>query len=64
MDHRDQTKAYIMVFDRKGEPITVKHVGQHMGFLRVIEGMSSDQPATILFIGTGQLQRFRLDAEN
>jgi len=47
----DQTKAYIMVFDRKGEPIAVKHVGQHMGFLRVIEGLSSDQPATILFIG-------------
>ena len=60
----DQTKAYIMVFDRKGEPIAVKHVGQHLGFLRVIEGLSSDQPATILFIGTGQLQRFRLDAEN
>ena len=59
----EQTKAYIMVFDRKGEPITVKHVGQYMGFLRVIEGLSSDQPATILFIGAGQLQRFRLDAD-
>lgn len=57
-------KAYIMVFDRKGEPITIKHVGQHMGFLRVLEGVSSDQPATILFIGsTGQLQRFRLDED-
>lgn len=59
----ESTKAYIMVFDRKGEPIAVKHVGQHLGFLRVIEGSSSDQPATILFIGTGQLQRFRLDAD-
>ncbi len=59
----DETKAYIMVFDRKGEPIAIKHVGQHMGFLRVVEGLSSDQPATILFIGTGQLQRFRLDAD-
>ena len=60
----DDTKAYIMVFDRKGEPIVVRHVGQHMGFLHVIEGLSSDQPATILFIGaTGQLQRFRLGAD-
>ncbi len=59
----ESAKAYIMVFDRKGDPIAVKHVGQHLGFLRVIEGLSSDQPATILFIGTGQLQRFRLDAD-
>ncbi len=59
----DAMKAYIMVLDRKGELITVKHVGQYMAFLRVIEGLSSDQPATILFIGTGQLQRFRLDAD-
>ncbi len=59
----DAMKAYIIVIDRKGEPIAVKHVGQHVGFLRVIEGLSSDQPATILFIGTGQLQRFRLDAD-
>jgi hypothetical protein len=26
-------------------------------------GLSSGQPTMILFIGTGQLQRFRLDAD-
>lgn len=59
----NEMQAFVIVLDRAGQRLTVRKVGKTLQFLRVLEGLSSDEPATILILGDGQLKRFRLEEE-